>query len=91
MTVEAINDPYRGLEASLREQLGLDETWVLRDIPWMEQKYFQQLTDAIGEDNYYFVSGSTMKGDATVRVRGSLMINQEGLTGIRKLAERIQT
>ena len=89
--IEAVNDMHRATEAAYREQLGLDESWVMRDLPWMLQEYYEQITTAMGEDNYRFVSGSSMSGDKTVRVRATLMINQQGLAGIKKLAEQIRT
>lgn len=79
----------------LRESLGLDKSWTYRDLPWMKTEYYEQMMDAIGEDNFRFVSGSSRVmgavGGKTQMIRVTLFINEQGLANLRKLAEEIRT
>lgn len=88
-------DLHTSMESELRESLGLDKSWVMRDLPWMRQKYYEQLMDAIGENNFRFVSGSSRTlsavGGNTAMIRATLFVNQQGLANIRAFAETLKT
>ena len=80
---------HNAMEAGMREQMGLDDSWVYRDIPWITADLYQELVDKIGKDNMRTVSGSRMQrknseGIFEDSVRASVMINQQGMENIRE-------
>jgi hypothetical protein len=80
-------------EGELREQMNLTSDWTMRDIPWMQEKYWTELIGIIGRDNVKMVSGTrkTIKGDDTEYVRATLFINQQGRENILRYAEEVRT
>jgi hypothetical protein len=54
----------------------------------MINEYYDELLDAIGDDNMSFVSQSTRKIKGKEHTRGSVFVSPEGMANIRRLIEK---
>lgn len=73
-------------EIALREQLNLDETFHLRDLPSMKKELFVEFVGIVGIENIHIISMREMNN----LVGGTIFISDEGIENLgRHVKEEI--